>query len=428
MLTRRDLLRGLGAGLVGLPLLESLAHATEGFPTRVLFVSRGQGTLTDRLVVPGTSPTDFSFGPILAPLAPFRDRLAICAGIDDTTNILDGSYNGHTRCLLHTWTCRGMVWSAGSGGANPTSAGGISLDQVIAERWAGATPYDSLQFGVGGDTQTIQTHFWKGVGQPLPPENSASAMYQRLFQDLVGSDPVAIAARRSRRQHVLTAVQQQFEAVRSRVSAEDRAKLEIHLASVEGVEQSLSTGALGDACTDPSVDLSDTSTPAVARTQMDLLAMALACDQTRVATLTFGDYQDWPWLDVDFPSGWHDAVHAGPVTVDLEDDLIDTYRWFSDQLAYLLSALDAIPEGGGTLLDHTLVVIGNVFSTGSDHSHTGKAYLLAGGGAGLVGGRHVDFGGAHNGDLFTAILNALGIDESFGDPGFAGAPLTGLFS
>ena len=389
MFSRRDMLRGLGAGLVSLPLLESMfrgAHATASFPTRVLFVSRGQGTLPDRLVIPGTGPSDFSLGSILAPLAPFQDRLSICTGIDDATNILDGSYNGHTRCLLHTWTCRGMVWSAGTGGASPTSAGGISVDQVIADHWAGTTPYDSLQFGVNADTQTTQTHFWKGVGQPLPPENNTSAMFDRLFADLVGADPYEIAARASRRDKVLEAVKRQFDSVKTKVSSEDRTKLDIHLSSLESVQQSLTLGALGDACNAPVVDTTDTSTPGESLAMMDMLAMALACDLTRVASLTFGDYQDWPWLDVDFPSGWHDAVHAGPVTAELEDDLIDSYRWYNEQLAYLLAALDSIPEGNGTLLDHTLVVSGNVFSTGSNHSHSGKAYVLAGGGAGLIGG------------------------------------------
>ena len=43
--------------------------------------------------------------------------------------------------------------------------------------------------------------------------------------------------------------------------------------------------------------------PATARAQIDLLTMALACDLTRVTTLAFGDYQDWPFLDVRLPGG-----------------------------------------------------------------------------------------------------------------------------
>jgi len=426
------MLRGLSAGL-SLPLLPSLAgwaYADSGFPTRVVFVSRGQGTLPEHQVTPGANSSDFSLGPILAPLAAFKDRLAICTGIDDQTNILDGGYNGHTRCLLHTWTSRGMIWTANSaGGASPTGAGGATLDQRIAASWGGATPFESLQFGVGASPQTVLSHFWKGVGQPLLPENRPEAMYERLFQDLEGADPVLLANQRSRRRSVLSAVAAQFESVRPRVSSEDREKLDIHLASLEAVEQSLGASALGDSCTPPTLDFSEDSIPATARQQIDMLAMSMGCDLTRVSSLTFGDYQSWPWLDVSFPSGWHDSVHAGPATTALEQDLTSTYRWYNEQIAYLLASLDAIPEGDGTLLDNTLVVVGNIFSKGSGHSHLGKTYLLAGGGGGLVGGRHHEFDGAHNGDLFAAILQGLGFeDETFGDPAFSGAPLAGLFA
>ncbi len=434
MFTRRHLLRTLGATALGLPLLESVmapAHANGAFPTRLVVVCRGQGTLPSKLVIPGTSPTDFTLGPILDPLTPFKDRMVIAGNVNDGTNILDGSYNGHTRCLLHTWSARGMVWSVGSDGtARPTSAGGITLDQQVAAHWAGSTPYSSLEFGVGADTQPIQTFWWKGVGQPVPPENSVSAMNTRLFEDLVGSDPTEIANRAARRDAVLTAVAAQFDTVLPRVSSQDRVKLQNHLAGIESVQASLSAGGLGDACTAPAVDLSASTIPERSTAMIDMLTMALACDLTRVATLSFGDFQSWPWLaDVDFPSGWHDAVHAGPVTLDLEDDLTDSYRWYSTQVAALLAALDAVPEGAGTMLDNTLVVVGNVFSTGSNHSASGKTYLLFGGGGGLVGGRNLDLQGAHNADLFTSILQALGLpDDRFGDPGFASGPLSGVIA
>ena len=95
----------------------------------------------------------------------------------------------------------------------------------------------------------------------------------------------------------------------------------------------------------------------------------------------------------------------------------------------MLAALDAIPEGEGTVLDHTLVVVGNIFSKGNGHSHENKTYMLAGGAGGLIGSRHHAFDGAHNGDLFATILAALGFeDPSFGDPAFAGSALTGVFA
>jgi hypothetical protein len=281
LFSRRTLLRRLGAGALAVPLLESItqrAHAQDAaFPTRVVFVTRGQGTLVDSLVTPGASPTDFTMGPIWASLEPFKSRIAVCNGIEDSSNVLDGNYNGHTRCLYHLWTARGMQWVVGSGGtASPSGPGGISLDQVIANHWAGTTAYDSLEFGVGAPGNLVHAGPW----------------------------------RRRRQGH---------------------------------------------------------------------------------------------------PRG-----HLG---------------WYGDQLGALLAALDAIPEGDGTLLDHTLVVYGNVFGSGSTHGHTNKTYLLAGGGAGLVGGRNLHFGGAPHGELFTALLQGLGFDdETFGDAAFCSGPLAGVLS
>jgi len=433
MLTRRSLLRRLGAGALAVPLLESVtqrAHAQDAsFPTRVVFVTRGQGTLVDSLVTPGTTTSDFTLGPIWASLAPYQSRLRVLSNVEDSTNVLDGNYNGHTRCLYHLWTAQGMRWEVGSTGvASPTGPGGISLDQVIANHWAGLTAYDSLELGVGAPGNL--PYFHKGVGQPLPSENSASAMFERLYQDLVGADPAELAARLHRREQVLATVKAQFDLVKPRLGVDDRTKLETHEASLDGLLQALSGGGVGDNCAPPSVDLVDTSSPGVAQAQIDMLAMALACDLTRVASLTFGDFQDYPWLpDVDLPSGWHDLVHAGDGDVDDKATLEATYGWYGDQLGLLLAALDAIPEGDGTLLDHTLVVYGNVFGSGSTHGHTNKTYLLAGGGAGLVGGHLLDMGGAPHGELFTAILQGLGFDdESFGDPAFCSGPLAGVLS
>ena len=227
----------------------------------------------------------------------------------------------------------------------------------------------------------------------------------------------------------MQATKAQTDLLHARVSAEDRAKLDIHLSSIEAVERTIGQANLGESCGPPDTDVSDTSIPGIARAQVDLLTMALACDMTRVASLTLGDHQDWSWRGIDFPGGWHDAVHAGPATPEREDALIRSFSWYAEQLGYLLARLDATPEGDGSLLDHTLVVVGNIFSTGAAHSHEGKTYLLAGGGAGLVGGQNLDFGGATNGDLFTTILQALGFEDTFfGERDFCTGPLAGVFA
>jgi hypothetical protein len=431
--SRRSFLRGAGA-CIGLPWLASLpgvARAADGFPLRFVVFTHGQGTLLDAMVQPGGTETVWGFGDVLSALTPRQSDVVVIEGIDDATNILDTPYNGHTRCRLHTLTAQGMHWeSDGAGGAAPTSAGGPSIDQLIASRWSGQTPYDSLEFGINVGTLTGNTYTWRGVGQPVPPEDNPQAMFDRLFLDLATASPAEIAARISRRESVLDAVKSQFDHLMPKLGSADRLTLEHHLESIRGLEQAVAGGTLGDACQIPTPDLVDTTVPAKTRAHIDLLTQSLACNMTRVATLAFGGINEFPWLpDLDFPTGWHDSVHAGPATPDLRADLTSSYGWFAEQFKYLLDSLASVPEGDGTLLDHTLILYANVFSTGASHDHTGKVYLLAGGANGaLQGGRYLSVDHRAHGDLYTAILNGLGfVDTSFGDPAFCSSPLTGIF-
>jgi hypothetical protein len=61
-------------------------------------------------------------------------------------------------------------------------------------------------------------------------------------------------------------------------------------------------------------------------------------------------------------------------------------------LAYYLERLRATPDGDGTLLDHALILYGSALSDGNLHLYTNLPLLLiAGGVAGIGGGRHVRY-------------------------------------
>jgi hypothetical protein len=47
------------------------------------------------------------------------------------------------------------------------------------------------------------------------------------------------------------------------------------------------------------------------------------------------------------------------------------------------------PDGDGTLLDHSLMMIGGGMSNGNIHSHMDVPIALVGGGIGMKGNRHV---------------------------------------
>src|SRR5207302_5649389 len=131
------------------------------------------------------------------------------------------------------------------------------------------------------------------------------------------------------------------------------------------------------------------------RLMCDIVALAFQTDKTRVATLLLcRDISGlfYPFLDA--RKAHHSASH---------DDLSDEYerisRYYVSQLAYLAGRLDAMPEGAGTVLDHScLLYLSNMWS-GSKHDSTKLPVLLAGGlGGTLQTGRVLDYTGKADGD------------------------------
>jgi hypothetical protein len=123
----------------------------------------------------------------------------------------------------------------------------------------------------------------------------------------------------------------------------------------------------------------------------------------------------YPFLDA--RKAHHSASH---------DDLSDEYerisRYYVSQLAYLAGRLDAMPEGDGTVLDHScLIFLSNMWS-GSKHDSTKLPLLQVGGlGGTLATGRVLDYVGRTDDDrrlcsLYLSIMQRMGVSvERFGD-------------
>ena len=85
-----------------------------------------------------------------------------------------------------------------------------------------------------------------------------------------------------------------------------------------------------------------------ARIMSDLSAMALACDQTRVLTYNLSR----PLTNALFPGaseGHHTLTHNDGGD---QPEVHEITLAIMDEFSYFLQALDAVPEGDGTMLDH----------------------------------------------------------------------------
>jgi hypothetical protein len=434
---RRAVLRGAGGAAIALPLLEVMrtrpAHAA---PTkRFAFFFFSNGVCRDTWTPTGTESA-FTLPFALEPLKPLQTKLVVFQGVN-MESARKNPGNGHNVGMTNLLTARKFLkekdtdFGAVGWGADAT------IDQVIAARVGAATKFASLQFGV----QTFKDYganaysfiSYAGPQKPVPNENDPVKMFNRIFTG-VGASPASQEERIAKRKSVLDFVSEDFKQLSGRLGGADKAKVDSHLAAVREIERRLGvTGTVGPACkrpmvTNPAAGVNSNSAyPAIGKLQMDLLAMAFACDLTRVATFQWSSGQSstqHSWAGV---SGSHHPVSH------LTDDgsimsLKTIQRWYMEQLAYLGKALDDAKEGTTSILDSTALLAGSEVAVGNTHTFVDMPFLLLGGcGGAIKTNRFLRFTNAAHGDLYVSMQNAMGITaSSFGEPGIGKGPLAGV--
>jgi hypothetical protein len=450
-LRRRELLAGLG-GLGLLPLTgERLARA-DAAPRRLIVFYTPNGTIGPEWR-PRGGETDFTFGRILAPLAPFRSKLLVLGGVDMA--LADAGFGSHhTRGIGGLLTGRRILMGNFRSAGPPTAgwASGVSIDQHIAR--TASTRFRTLELGVRVvDAEVRGRISYLGPNQPVPPMEDPYDVFDRIFAGgrppaAAGPAGPAIDARaerlRAQRKSVLDFLGQELAAARAQVGVDDRARIDAHLESVRDIERRLLVDGSGPApapaagCAPPAlaprIDVQTSeSLPAVGRLHMDLLAAAFACDLTRVATLQWThaeSNQTFSFLGV--PGQHHAMSHAGDGDAAAQESLTRINVFYAEQLAHLLERLAATREGDRTVLDNTVVLWATEVGKGNNHAHRDLPFLLAGAAGGhFRTGRFIDYQARgrsqpHN-NLLVSLANAMGLpDTSFGDPEHCTGPLPDL--
>jgi hypothetical protein len=432
-LSRRSFLRGAGGVALSLPFLSAMrprrgrAAGIGGHPRRFIAFFSSQGVIRSQWTPSGTGAS-FELSPILSPLADHKADLLVLSGIDMDVAYLPGG-NAHQKGMAATLTGRGVLTS----GPNAAYASGISVDQRMAQALPAETRFRSLELGVNvPKTITPEMRMsYSGPGQPLPPEDDPFRLFTRLFGD--GGDPEAAARRRAQRETVLAAVKASYGRLEGLVGAEDRQRLHAHADAVRQVERrlvELDAAACAPARPGEVFDpYANAYFPLVGQLQMDLIALALACDLTRVVTLQWsraGSGMPFTWLGI--PESHHSLAHAGDSDTAARQKLIAIETWYAGQLAYLIAKLKATPEGGGSVFDNTTILWFSDVSKGNDHSRKAMPHILAGScGGALRTGRHVQYSGKQHNDLLVSLLNGMEVpDTTFGDPEYCSGPLPDL--
>ncbi len=425
-LDRRTLLRASGISLA-LPWLEAMgAKAAQTPPKRFCAIYFPYGVALPGPKhedarwnwFPNGEGRDFTFNKSLKGLEPLRSKLTVLGGLEHPQMTGGGGHDS------------GDTFLTGAKFRGNNLKNTISLDQVMARTLGSDTRFPSLAFstdgGVGIPTRT-NTLSYDANGLPIPSLNRPALIFERLF----GLNPDSIETQR--RGHAVTGSHLDFlldeaRALTKKLGKADREKLDEYLTSVRQVEQQVQRSASWLDVPKPKVnatgltlDADDNTPKELIRTMLDLLVLAFRTDSSRIATYQLASMHGATSIAVKFSQllgfgkGTHSLAHGWNKPGGAER-LGKWDQWQAENLRYFLEKLDSIPEGGGTLLDNTVVFYGSSNST----THTNRNYplILAGGKSmGFQHGQYLRFDGKTPlSNLFVTMLDRMGAPTpSFAD-------------
>jgi hypothetical protein len=436
-IARRTVLRGLGATLA-LPMLDAMTPAFAATKSPLRF---GAIYVPNGMIMKGFTPVaegaGFEMTPILTPLAAFRDQLLVFSGLGhlEARSWADEGVGDHARAStafitgLHakkTESAPQLLSKDGNVGP------GMSIDQIIAKANAQETQLASLELSLdqGDKAGNCDNSFacpydyaiaWKTPTMPLLPQNNPRMVFERLFGSSGTTNQKVRLARMQKDHSLLDSVLEQVAGLRQTIGPADNNKLSQYLEAVRDVERHIE---LAEKQSDRELPLIDqpagipSTFDAHAKLLWDLQALAFQTDLTRVFTfLLAAEFSARSYPEIGVPDGHHPISH-NVVDPEVVAKVTKINVYHMQTFAYFVEKLKSIPDGDGTLLDHSALFYGSGMSHGNVHSHDGLPLVLVGGlGGQLKGGRHLkypDLTPASN--LFMTLLDKYGLPvERFGD-------------
>jgi len=429
-ITRRTMLRGVGVSMA-LPWMESLAsrsRAADGAaagepPVRLAVLFAGNGFHSKEWWAEGTG-VDMKLGRVLEPIASFRDRLLF----------VNGLYNEQAR--------KGNIHSSQTGnllsGAPLASGGdirsGTSFDQHLAATYGRETKVPSLVLGCEKSNPSVHKNYsmlysshisWSSPTTPTPLELYPALAFDRLFKDDVTKGD----------ESVLDAVIEDARGLRGRIGVADRRKLDEYLDSVRDVESRIAgAGNRGELQGwKPALERPDVPRPPDGipqdiaehmRLMCDLVVLAFQTDTTRICTLKLNnDHSALRFPNIprtDNPSQGIDYMIHHLLSHSDGDDWLKVNQFFMEQMAHVARRLDAIDEGGRSVLDNSMIMMCSSMMAGAKHDNDRLPVAVLGRAGGrLETGRVLEYAKAENRQmcrLYLSMMEKMGVREkSFGD-------------
>jgi hypothetical protein len=242
-----------------------------------------------------------------------------------------------------------------------------------------------------------------------------------LFGDADNTDAANMRTRIQKDRSILDFVNQSVARVLTGLGPSDRTKLTEYLDAVRDIERRIQVAETQSSRELPKVDR-PIGVPAKysehAKLLFDLEVLAFQSDLTRVSSFMMGREQGTRAFDeLGISDAHHGLSHHEQDPVKIEKvakiDLFQT-TIFAD----FVEKLRSTPDGDGSLLDHTVIVLGGGISDGNLHLHYDLPVVLIGGRAsGIQGGRHLRYPKrTPMTNLYVTMLDKLGLEiDRFGD-------------
>ncbi len=420
---RRTLLRGAGASLA-LPLLETMAVGQDPKPpVRLAFMYMPHGVIMEQFWP--SDPATFTTSPprILESLRPVLDRCLLVKGI---SGVPIAPLNGAPHALeLSTWLTATLPDTNRRDVVNIA----ISADQIAANSIGAFTVLPSLELATMPQThkenqeglnETYYSHCsYRGPTQPVPAETNPRSVFKRLFQAREQGPASAPADELDR--SMLDVVLGGAKDLRGRLSRLDRQKLDEYLDSARALERRIfalerrrleaAQEATGEKKAAPPelVFPEGGKRSEYMKVMCDLTVLAFQADLTRVSTYIGSTPNGVSYPELGFSDQHHSQTHHNN-NAGMVEKVARINAFNVEQFAYMVKRMQAIREGEGTLLDHSIMVWGTGLEDGNKHSRANLPFVVAGRGGGrLKTGRYLPDLKGNQGDLLGTLVTCAGV-------------------
>jgi len=399
-LSRRTVLRGVGAA-VSLPLLDAMVPAsttlalTAAAPKpRLGFFYFPHGAIMEQWT-PSKVGTDFEVSAILEPLAPFRDKLTVVSNI--------GNKPAESRAVHALVPATWLSCVHPKESLEPDMA--ATADQIAALQIGQDTPYPSLEVataqghGVGSACERgygcsySGTLSFRNAHTPLPIESNPRQLFLRMFGQ--GDTPAEREFLARQTGSILDMISSETTSMSRSLGPQDRATLSDYLDSVREIERRVHNAAHSDVATLKLPEVPGATSENFdehLNLMFDLMALAYQGGLTRVQSFMIAaevSEQTYGWIGV--PDAFHALSHHANDPAK-KARLVKIQRYHTNAFAKFVTKLSKMPDGDGTMLDHSLLLYGSNMSNSNLHNQYPLPTALIGRACGAVkGGQHINF-------------------------------------